>query len=141
MKKILLNLDLQTVPKFGIPIKFVTLKSERRISQVSFVFFSMTHQRTTDTAQNNIPIPNKKSCKMYENLSILQKKWLTNGKSRTRDTHGDKIWADSTTKNTLKYLKTYSAHLPNRSKYLGYLKKGFHWVFVVRGRIHPDLTA
>ena len=64
------------MPKFGIPIKFVTLKSERRISQVSFVFFPMTHQRTTDTAQNNIPIPNKKSCKMYENLSILQKNGL-----------------------------------------------------------------
>ena len=37
--------------------------------------------------------------------------------------HIDKIWADSTTKNTLIYLKTYSADLPNWPKYLGYLKK------------------
>ena len=28
----------------------------------------------------------------------------------------------STTQNTLKYLKTYSADLPNRPKYFGYLK-------------------
>ena len=55
--------------------------------------------------------------------------------------HSNKISEDSTTKNTLKYLKTYLAHLPNWSKYLRYLKEGFHWVFVVRGRIHPDLTA
>ena len=41
------------------------------------------HARTTDTwwldpkfstAQNHITVPNKKSCKMYENLSFLQKK-------------------------------------------------------------------
>ena len=37
--------------------------------------------------------------------------------------HSDKIWADSTTKNTLKYHTTASADLPNRLKYLGYLKK------------------
>ena len=37
----------------------------------------------------------------------------------------------STTKNTVKYLKTYSADLPNPPKYLGYLKKNFQWVYVV----------
>ena len=36
--------------------------------------------------------------------------------------HRDKIWADSATKNTLKYLKSYSADL---------LKKCSHWVSVV----------
>ena len=35
--------------------------------------------------------------------------------------HFDKIWADSTTKNTLKYLTTYTFDLPYRPKYLGYL--------------------
>ena len=30
------------------------------------------------------------------------------------------------------YLTTYSADLPNRPKYLGYSKKGSHWVSVVR---------
>ena len=44
----------------------------------------------------------------------------------------DKIWADSTTKNTTTYLTTYSTNLPNRRKYLGYLKKGLYWVSVVR---------
>jgi len=43
----------------------------------------------------------------------------------------DKIWADSTIKNTLKYLKTFLADLPNRPKYLGYLKKSSHLVSVV----------
>ena len=51
--------------------------------------------RTTDTwwidhkfsiAQNHISIPNRNSCKMYESLSFLKKKWLRNAKSRTRDT-------------------------------------------------------
>ena len=37
--------------------------------------------------------------------------------------HCDKIRADSATNNTLKYLTTYSAEMPNRPKYLGYLKK------------------
>ena len=45
--------------------------------------------------------------------------------------HRDKIWADSTTKNTLKYLKSYSADLPNQPKYIGYFKKCSHWVSVV----------
>ena len=35
--------------------------------------------------------------------------------------HSDKIWADSNTKITTKYHKTYSANLPNQHKYLGYL--------------------
>ena len=39
----------------------------------------------------------------------------------------------STTQNTLKYLTTYSADMPNWSKYLEYfLKKSSHWVSVVR---------
>ena len=28
--------------------------------------------------------------------------------------HSEKMWADITNQNTLKYLKTYSADLPNR---------------------------
>ena len=49
--------------------------------------------RTTDTwwldlkfstAQIHIPIPNRKSYKMYENLIFLLKKWLSNAKSWTR---------------------------------------------------------
>ena len=35
----------------------------------------------------------------------------------------DKIWADSTTQSTLKYLAIYSADMPNWPRYLGYLKK------------------
>ena len=31
--------------------------------------------------------------------------------------HIDQIWADSITKNTLKYLTTYMVDLPNRRKY------------------------
>ena len=46
------------------------------------------HPRTTDAWWLNLKfftaqIPNRKSCKMYENLSFLQKKWLSNVKSRT----------------------------------------------------------
>ena len=38
------------------------------------------------TEQIHIPIPNRKYCKTYENLSFLQKKWLSNVKSLSRDT-------------------------------------------------------
>ena len=34
---------------------------------------------------NPYPIPNRKTCKMYENHRFLQKKWLSNAKSRTRN--------------------------------------------------------
>ena len=44
-------------------------------------------------------------------------------KNHGLEIHSDKIWADIATKNTLKYLTTYSADLPNWPKYLGYLKK------------------
>ena len=37
--------------------------------------------------------------------------------------HSDKIWADSTTQKTLRYLTIYSVDLPNLPKYLRYLKK------------------
>ena len=37
------------------------------------------------TAQNNISIPDRKSCEMYENLCFLQKKWATKEKSQTTD--------------------------------------------------------
>ena len=37
--------------------------------------------------------------------------------------HTNKIWADSTTKNTLKYLETYSADLSKWAKIFGILKK------------------
>ena len=57
---------------------------------------------------------------MYENPSFLQKKWLNNSKLQI---HSDKIWADSSTQNTLKYLKTNSADLSDWPKYLRYLKK------------------
>ena len=44
---------------------------------------------------------------MYENLSLFQKKWFVN---HGLGIHSDKILADSSnTKNTLKYLTTYSA--------------------------------
>ena len=35
-------------------------------------------------SQNPYPNPEKKSCKMHENLSFLQKKWLSNAKSTTK---------------------------------------------------------
>ena len=41
-----------------------------------------------------------KLCKMYENLNFFQKKCLSNSWT-------DKIWSDSTTKNTLKDFTTY----------------------------------
>ena len=59
---------------------------------------------------------------MYENHSFLQKKWLNNAISWTRDTR-DKIRANSTCQNTLRYLTIYSVDLPNLPKYLRYLKK------------------
>ena len=70
-------------------------------------------------AQIHIPIPNRKSCKVYEDLSFLQKKWLRNAKSETRDTQWQNLgrWCYQ------KYLKTFSADLPNRPKYLGFLIK------------------
>ena len=39
--------------------------------------------------------------------------------------HGDVIWADSATKNALKYIKKkpFLINLPNRPKYLGYFLK------------------
>ena len=42
---------------------------------------------------------------MYENLTFLQKKWLTNAKSRPRDLLFEQIVALKV-KNTLKYLTT-----------------------------------
>ena len=69
-----------------------------------------------------IPIPNRKSCEMYEILAfcrkngwIMQNLWL--------DSDRAKILADPNTKNTLNYLTTYPTDLPSRAKYLGYLKK------------------
>ena len=89
--------------------------------------------RTTDTwldpkfskAQSHIPIPNRKFCKLYEHFSFFRK-------NHGLGIHSDKTWADTSTKNTLKYITTYSADLPNRLKYLGYLKKTSHWVSIVR---------
>ena len=37
------------------------------------------------------------------------------------------MWADNATQNTLKYITTYLANLPNWPKYLGYLNKSSHW--------------
>ena len=87
--------------------------------------FSFSLPRTTDawwpkfsTTQNLIPIPSRKSCKMYENLSCLQKKWPSNAKSLTRDT---------VTKNTSKRRSSHLAKIFGINC-LGYLKKNYHWV-------------
>ena len=45
----------------------------------------------------------------------------------------------STTKNIVKHLTTYTADLPNQPKYLGYLKKNSNWVSVVRELVHETL--
>ena len=42
-----------------------------------------THPKFS-TAQNHIPNPNRKSCKIYENLNFLQKKCPSNAKSQIR---------------------------------------------------------
>ena len=47
--------------------------------------------------------------------------------------HSDKIWPDSNTKYTLKYLTTSSADLPKQPKYLGYLKNKLSLGAVVCG--------
>ena len=49
------------------------------------------------TAQNHIPNPNRKFCKMYENLSFLQKKWL--GSAKSRDTQWQNSQKSSTSWN------------------------------------------
>ena len=46
----------------------------------------MMTRSLNSTAQIHIPFQNRKSCKIYENLSFLLKKWLSNAKSRTKDT-------------------------------------------------------
>ena len=46
--------------------------------------------------------------------------------------HSGTIWTVTTSKNNQKYIKTYSVDLPNWPKYLGYFKKSYHWVSVVR---------
>ena len=43
---------------------------------------------------------------MYENLHFLEKNGLAM-QSHRLGMHSTKIWADSTTKNTLKYIKNY----------------------------------
>ena len=51
---------------------------------------------------------------MYEDLSLFQKNWFIN---HGLGIHSNKILADSSnTKNTLKYLTTYSAGLPMGQK-------------------------
>ena len=59
------------------------------------------------------PYPNPKN-KILQNVwkpYLFAEKSLSNAKSRSRDTQ---IWADTqNTQNTLKYLTTYSADLPN----------------------------
>ena len=104
--------------KKGPSRKNIKNKGYLIIRIVITTLFTAAHtiSRTTDawldlkfsTAQIHIPIPNRKSFKFFLNLTFLL---------------SDKLWADSTTQNTLKYLTTYSANLPIQSKYLGYLKK------------------
>ena len=80
---------------------------------------------------NPIPIPNIKYCKINENLSFLNRNgWVL--QNHRLGIHSNKIWADSTTQNTLEYLTTCLADLSNRPKYLGYLKTSSHWVSIVR---------
>ena len=59
------------------------------------------------------PYPNPKN-KILQNVwkpYLFAEKSLSNAKSRSRDTQS---WADNqNTQNTLKYLTTYSADLPN----------------------------
>ena len=106
------------------------------VQGVSYSFPTKTKYRrawTTETwwldskfcaAQNNIAILNRKPCKMYENICFLKKKGGSNAESQTTD--------KQYYQNTIKYLKICSIDLPNRPKYLWYLKKSSHWVSVVR---------
>ena len=48
-------------------------------------------------------LPNRKFCKMYENLKFL--KWISNA-NHEPGFYSDKFWTDTITKNTLKYLRT-----------------------------------
>ena len=50
--------------------------------------------------------------------------------------HNDKIWAESTTKKSLKYLTTCSTDLPNWPKYLEFSKISFLWVSVLCAQAH-----
>ena len=68
------------------------------------------------TAPNHIPISNRKSCKMYENLSFLQKKGLSNERMQWI------FWS------------------PQSAKIFGIFKKKSHWVSVVRGYVHCKLS-
>ena len=56
---------------------------------------------------------------MYENLSFFAEKngWVM--QNHGLGINSEKIWAESSTKNTLKYLTTYLANLPNRPNHLG----------------------
>ena len=76
------------------------------------------------------------TCKTYENLSFLQKKWLSNAKSMTRNTQRQNL-SSKYYKNTIEGLTTSSNNLPNRPKYLGYLEISSHWVSIVRSIIYP----
>ena len=89
-----------------------------------YIFLLLTKEIITDYGHmmtrfqifySHIPISNRKSCKMYENFSVLPKKWLCNAKSRTWDKQCQK---------------------PNRPKYVGIKKKNSHWVSVVLGNTH-----
>ena len=41
--------------------------------------------------QKQYPNPNRKPCKMYENLDFWKKKWLSIAKSQTRETNGQNL--------------------------------------------------
>ena len=81
---------------------------------VALLFHSVSmwfNTRTTDawldpkfsTAQSHIPIPNRKFCKLYEHFSFFRK-------NHGLGIHSDKTWADTSTKNTLKYITTRPNH-------------------------------
>ena len=116
-------------------------KSLKKITQTQlkircwndFVYGLWTHDdyisnHLQPTSVSQFKIENLVKC--TEILAFCRKNsWVM--QNHTLGIRFDKIRADSSSQNTLKYLTTYSADLPNLPKYLGYLKKSSHWVSVV----------
>ena len=66
--------------------------------------------------------PKKNPVKCMKTLAFCKKNgWVM--QNHQLGIQSDKIWENSTTQNTLKYLTTYCADPPNWPKYLGHLKK------------------
>ena len=95
------------------------------------------------TAKTNfIPITNRKSFKMYENFSFLKKNDLVM-QNHGQGIESDKIWADSTTQNILKYLTLgiWPICPIGQNIWDMYLKKSSHWVSVVCAQSTDDDTT